>query len=100
MTSEQLVKIYDGRVLIRSAGMEYGDTLTNFAVDSGEPFDESLPPVRLPDGYSILGRSYIPNEKHRITNGRKAIQLPMPWEYGERLLKRVAELKAAQDARR
>jgi hypothetical protein len=89
--ANQLAKIFSGFVLIRSGNKEYLDTIENFKLDSGEDFES------LPNG--IIGRSYIPREKHRIVDGIEAIQLPLPWEYGDSLFPRVASLIAAKEAR-
>jgi hypothetical protein len=87
----QLVKCYDGNVLIRSNGFEYSDTRENFKLDSGEDFP--VPPM------GCIGESYIPDVKHRCTDGRKATQLPMPWRKGNALLAQAESLVAAKVAR-
>jgi hypothetical protein len=90
-TATELVKIHAGQVIIREGGAQYIDTADNFALDAGEPFP-ALPP-------GAIGRSYIPGEKHRTTNGTKATQIAGPWVEGDALLLRVAELIAAKVAR-
>lgn len=87
-TATNMVKVYSGHVTVRAGQVEYHDILANFTLDAGEDF----PP--LPAG--TIGRSYIPGERHSVTNGVKATQLPMPWADGDALLPRAAELVAAK----
>ena len=90
-TASELVKIYDGDVLIRSAGDEYQDSEANYALDAGAPF-----PV-LPEG--DIGRTYILGERHKTTTGGKATQHPMPWVEGDAILASLPALVTAQATR-
>lgn len=93
----QMAKVHDGRVLIRSGGQEYLDTVENFALDAEQPF-EALPPSP-PGRPAYIGRTYIPGEKHNLTDGRKNVPVSETWTFGESLFPRVPELLAAQRAR-
>ena len=87
-TASQLVKIHDGGVLIRSGGNEYQDSVANYALDAGAAFP-ALPP-------GDIGRAYIPGERHKTTNGKKATQYPLPWAAGDDILTALSDIIASK----
>jgi len=87
-TASRLVKIYDGGVLIRSGGNEYQDSAANYALDAGADF----PSLPLGD----IGRAYIPGERHKTTNGKKATQYPLPWKEGDDILAALNDIIASK----
>jgi hypothetical protein len=88
----------DGFVYVREsrvAGLDpfthYGDTDENFLDD----FKLTFPP--LPDGADE--RIYEPGKRHAIQNRERIVEGgPMPWEFGETVLRTLSKgLKAWQD---
>ncbi len=90
-TATHICKIHDGNVLVRAGALEYLDTAENFALDSGADFPAT------PAGY--IGRSYIPNERHRISTDRKADQLLIPWVDGDAILRAIRATIRAKELR-
>ena len=86
-----LVKQFDGQITVKSPDGIYQDTTGNFSLDAGRPFPT------LPEGF--IGRTYIPNEKHALTDGASERQQRLPWAPGDDILLTVPELLAAQQAR-
>jgi len=88
----KIVKIHAGAVLIRGPEGEYVDTAANYTLDAGRPF----PPL---PGQAI-GRTYIPNEKHSLYDGRKAAPERLPWAPGDQILTTLQTLLDNQVARK
>lgn len=89
--ASQIVKLYDGNVLIRGPAGTYIDTVENFALDDEEQFPGPL--------NGALGRTYIPGVKHRLIFGNKQIQESLPWTPGDAILDRLDVLLAAKAVR-
>lgn len=91
----QLLKIHGNHVLVRdtinNARVEYNDSRANYKVDAAA----SLP--ELPEG--ILGVSYIPGEKRRMTTGAKLIPLSRDWPQGDAIIATAQALVDAKIAR-
>lgn len=86
-----LVKFFDGNVLIRSPAGTYVDNFAGFELDAGRAVPQ-LPP-------GAIGRVYIPGEKHSVTDGVKAVPRRLPWPPGDTILTNVPTLLQNQAAR-
>ena len=93
VNATNLVKFYGGMATIRGPEGEYADTLDNYRLDAGKP----APP--LPGGHGFVGRTYVPDEYHNLSDGVTDQPQPIPYQTGDKILDDLQSLLDNQAAR-
>lgn len=94
LNAAKLVKFYAGTATLRGPEGEYVDTFENYQLDAGKP------PPPLPGGRGFIGRTYVPDEFHRLSDGTSDTSQAIPYQVGDQILAGLQQLLDNQAARR